>query len=60
MEKKEGKKKLHAYLLLNPYFFENPRNSNWIENRKEKRKKKKKTCLPSKLSVVEEKEWDNF
>ena len=31
-----GKKKGegNSYLLLNPYIFENPRNGNWIENKK--------------------------
>ena len=32
MEKKGGGG--NAYLLLNPYIFENPRNGNWIENKK--------------------------
>ena len=31
-QKRERKKK-HAYLLLNPYFFENPKNGNWIEKK---------------------------
>ena len=48
-KKKEGKKKKHAYLQLNPYFFENPRNGNWIENRKGKRKKKHAYLLNSLL-----------
>ena len=40
VKKKKKNKTKHSYLLLNPYFFENLRNGNWIENRKGKEKKK--------------------